>query len=82
MLYTIMPLERIYSYRTQSILGNETSKSELEGDAASEYRTVSLTHGSVYARRDGDKYVVDGILSTDMNDYLNPLYSPGSSIEI
>lgn len=82
MLYTIMPLERIYSYKTQSILGNGTSKDELKGDAATEYRTISLNHGSVYARRDGDKYIVDGILSTDMNDYLNPLYFPGSSIDV
>ncbi len=82
MLYTIMPLERIYSNRTQSILGNGTGKEEVKAGGEAEYQTISLNHGSVYARREGDKYVVDGIHSTDMNDYLNPSYFPGSSIDV
>jgi hypothetical protein len=82
MLYTVMPLERIYSNRAQSILGNGTGEEEVKSSEAAEYRTISLAHGSVYARRKGDKYVVDGIHSTDMSDYLNPSYFPGSSIDV
>lgn len=82
MLYTIMPLERIYSYRTKSILGNDTKRNDVKGEENTEYQTISIAHGSVYARKEGDKYIVDGIYSTDMNDYLNPLYFPGSSIDM
>lgn len=81
MLYTVVPLERIYSCRTQSILGNTRgrtdSKSELE---SVEYKNISLQHGRIYAKRDGDNYIVDGICSTDMSDYLNSEYMPGSKI--
>lgn len=82
MLYTVMPLERIYSNRAKSILGNETKRDEVKGDGSTEHQTISITHGSVYARKEGDKYIVDGIYSTDMSDYLNPLYFPGSPIDM
>jgi len=74
-----MPLERIYSNRTQSILVTQKK----EGDESEvEHRTFSIDYGNVYARKEGDKFVVDGIHSTNMQDYLNPKYSPGSSIEL
>jgi hypothetical protein len=82
MLYTVMPLERIYSYRTESVLGN-TGQLEFQnaGDTAVEYRDISLEHGSVRARRDGENFVVEGINSTDMRDYLNEEYVPGAVIK-
>jgi hypothetical protein len=81
MLYTVVPLERIYSCRTESILGNSSRNKANTQDEQVEYRQVSLPNGRVYARRDGDNYVIDGISSTDMCDYLNHEYSPGSILK-
>lgn len=82
MLYTVVPLERIYSYRTESIIGNshqnEEGKTE---DTAVEYKNITLKHGRVSARRDGENYIVERINSTDMSDYLNKEYSPGSVLK-
>ena len=80
MLYTIVPLERIYSNRTKSIITSKRNTSEKEDLEKTEFVNIALQHGQVYARRDGNRYVVDGICSTDMNDYLNASYSLGASI--
>lgn len=82
MLYTVVPLERIYSYRTESVLGNtrqDGSGKPEPGDA--EYKNITLKHGNVYTRREGTDYVVEGISSTDMADYLNKEYMPGARIK-
>lgn len=82
MLYTVVPLERIYSYRTESVLGNTRNTEYAEGkDTAVEYRNIALKHGNVYTRIDGSDYVVEGIASTDMADYLNAEYMPGARIK-
>ncbi|MDF2609344.1 MAG: hypothetical protein K0R92_818 [Lachnospiraceae bacterium] len=85
MLYTVVPLERIYSYQTESVLigGNKRTDeyTELKSNE-SEYASKTLSHGRIYAKRNGDEYMVDRIVSTDMNDYLNPIYAPGSVIDI
>ena len=81
MLYTVVPLERIYSYRTESILGNTRYPESVEGKAtAVERRNIALKHGNVYTRLDGSDYVVEGVASTDMADYLNTEYMPGARI--
>lgn len=82
MLYTVVPLERIYSCRTESILG-KTRSAEIMKDkeTAVEYKNISIKHGNVYARRDGSDYIVEGILSTDMADYLNKSYMPGTKMK-
>ena len=81
MLYTVVPLERIYSYRTQSILGNTHYPESAQGkDTAVEYRNIALKHGNIYTRIDGSDYIVEGIASTDMADYLNEEYMPGARI--
>lgn len=81
MLYTVVPLERIYSYRTESVLGNARNPGSAEGkDTAVEFRNIALKHGNVYTRIDGSDYVVEGIASTDMADYLNAEYMPGARI--
>ncbi len=83
MLYTVVPLERIYSYRTESILGSSRQKEEGEKeDTAVEYKDITLKHGRIHARRDGENYVVEGINSTDMGDYLNKDYMPGAAINL
>ncbi|MDF2589658.1 MAG: hypothetical protein K0S41_3499 [Anaerocolumna sp.] len=83
MLYTVVPLERIYSYRTESILGNSSrNKKSMSEEEKIDYKQISLPNGRIYARRDGENFVVDGIYSTDMGDYLNNEYSPGSIIKL
>lgn len=74
MLYTVVPLERIYVDQS----AKETATKE---EAESEYKEVLIRHGRVVARRDGEKYVVQKINSTDMGDYLNADYSPGKVIK-
>lgn len=80
MLYTTVPLERIYSYRTKSIITSKRNTADEQELEKTEFVNIALQHGQVYARRDGDRYVVDGICSTDMTDYLNEKYSLGASI--
>lgn len=74
MLYTVVPLERIYV--------DQNAKDQAAKDQNElEYKDVYLKHGRVVARRDGDNYIVHRINSTDMSDYLNVDYSPGNIIE-
>lgn len=72
MLYTVVPLERIYVDQNAIKLANEEEP---------EYKEVLIRHGRVVARRDGENYVVHKINSTDMSDYLNADYSPGKVIK-
>jgi hypothetical protein len=82
MLYTVVPLERIYSDRTESILGNtHQNKEEKIEETDVEYKNITLKHGRVSARRDGENFIVEGINSTDMSDYLNKEYAPGSVLK-
>lgn len=82
MLYTSMPLERIYTNRVSSILIPRNPSTNSNGSEITrnmeEYRSFDLQHGKVYAKLDGDNYVVNSISSTEMSDYLNPNYTPGS----
>lgn len=73
MLYTVVPLERIYV--------DHNAKDQIKNDAEPEYKEVLLKHGRVIARREGENYVVQKLLSTDMSDYLNEDYSPGKIIK-
>ena len=72
MLYTVVPLERIYSDKS-----NEPMK---ESDNMPEYKDISLKYGLVRARRDGEQYVVEHMNSTDMTDYLREEFTPGSTL--
>lgn len=74
MLYTVVPLERIYVDQRAK---DQAKKDEVEP----EYKEVLLKHGRVVARREGENYVVQKINSTDMSDYLNVDYSPGKIIK-
>jgi hypothetical protein len=74
MLYTVVPLERIY-------VDQRADKSTIKGEAETEYKEVLLKHGRVVARREGENYVVHKINTTDMSDYLNTDYSPGKIIK-
>ena len=86
MLYTIVPLENIYSNRTKSILDDYMVANLSSGTPNSrtntEFRNIPIAYGSVTASRRGDKYLVNQVKSTDMSDYLNEKYSPGSEIDI
>jgi hypothetical protein len=72
MLYTVMPLERIYSNRNETIPKDKTMI-----PTEAEYKEISLPHGRIVTRREGDSYIIERINSTDMKDYLCDEYSPG-----
>lgn len=73
MLYTSVPLERIYA----DMRGREKSENRAEDTGSADYKEVQLKHGRIVTRREGEGYIIDGISSTDMSDYLNGQYSPG-----
>ncbi|SHO53527.1 YlzJ-like family protein [Anaerocolumna xylanovorans] len=76
MLYTVTPLERIYTDRTKS---NIQSKEKEEKSTEVERCSFDVERGKIYTRKEGKDYIIEGIQSTDMEDYLNPLYSPGNN---
>ena len=71
MLYTSVPLERVYKDFSQPDNSNENV----------EYKEVILPHGRIVTKRDGDNYVIEKINSTQMSDYLSDEYIPGKSIQ-
>ena len=74
MLYTVMPLERIYARPlSYTDIRHEKPKNESE----LEYRDVPLKHGRVLTRREGENYIIERVNSTDMSDYLNDEYVAG-----
>ncbi len=79
MLYTVRPLERVYARPTSyTDIKQEIGKDQTEA----QYREVNLQHGRVITRREGDEYVVEGVTSTDMQDYLNEKYTPGKNLKL
>lgn len=77
MLYTVMPLERIYT----DFRGREAELNRKdEKFAAEEYREVLLPHGRIVTRREGENYIIERVNSTDMRDYLNAEYAPGTTV--
>jgi len=76
MLYTIVPLERIFTNFRQT--EQDTQKEE---EQKAEYKEVQLPNGRIVAKRDGENYVIERINSTDMSDYLNEEYTPGKYIK-
>lgn len=76
MLYTITPLERIYTNRTESLINTKGPKKE---STDVEQSSFDVKHGKIYTKKEGDNYIIKGIQSTDMQDYLNPGYSPGNN---
>ncbi len=74
MLYTVVPLERIY-------VDQRAKKPDIKGEAEPEYKELLLKHGRVIARREGENYVVQKINTTDMSDYLDGEYYPGKIIK-
>lgn len=81
MLYTVVPLDRIYANPRSKEIQKYEEKCKQKGEAQAEYREVQLPNGRVITRREGENYVVERINSTDMCDYLNENYSPGKSIK-
>jgi hypothetical protein len=73
MLYTVVPLEQIY----RSV---ETESKQSNSEHSIEYKEFGLKYGKARARRDGEKYIVEHIESTDMSDYLRDDIYPGSVI--
>jgi hypothetical protein len=78
MLYTVVPLERIYARpASYTDIKQERPKEKEE----IEYHELLLKNGRVIARREGKEFIVERINSTDMSDYLNEAYTPGKSIK-
>ena len=77
MLYTVVPLERIYTDFSER---NKPTK-KAENTDTQEYKEVILDHGRVVTRREGDNYIVERINSTNMSDYLNEDYTPGKTVD-
>ncbi|HKL99332.1 MAG TPA: YlzJ-like family protein [Mobilitalea sp.] len=77
MLYTVMPLERIYTDFNER---NKPAKKS-EDTETQEYKEVMLEHGRVVTRREGDNYIIERIHSTNMTDYLNKDYTPGNTVD-
>lgn len=82
MLYTIVPLERIYCNRTRSVLDDYKIKSNYEYDEKIEYKDIPIANGKVSIRQEGDKNIINRLHSTDMSDYLNVKYAPGREMDI
>lgn len=78
MLYTVRPLERVYG-RPESY--TDIKQERAEDKEQTEFREVPLKNGRIYTRKSGDGYVIEGISSTDMKDYLNDVYAPGKPYE-
>lgn len=82
MLYTVVPLERIYNNRAKSVLDDYRVKNTSAIDEEIEYRDIPIANGKITVRRQGNKNIVNRIHSTDMSDYLNDKYVPGMEIDI
>ncbi len=76
MLYTARPLEKIYA---QPSVFDQNKKENEENKEIPEYRDVILPNGRLRTRRDGENYIIEGIYSTNMSDYLNEEYFPGQN---
>jgi hypothetical protein len=88
LLYTVVPLERIYAdlrrKNNNSGKGRDADEQNTNDRNAKDnlqYRDILLPHGRIVARQDGDNYVVEKICSTDMSDYLNEDYTPGKIVK-
>lgn len=77
MLYTVVSLEQIYSHRTKI---HPSQSDEIKKEE--EYKNINLEHGILRAKREEDHYVVDSIQSTNMSDYLDDHFSPGSILKL
>ena len=76
MLYTVLPLEQIYRDSKKNGRTRTTNKASQEEET--EYKDVVLQHGRIVTRKEGDRYVIEHINSTNMQDYLNSQYAPGN----
>jgi hypothetical protein len=71
MMYTVVPLERIYRSR----IDDDSNNTEPE------FKDIFLEHGRVVAKREGQCYIIEKLVSTQMSDYLNEAYYPGMKLE-
>lgn len=81
MLYTAMPLERIY-HNFASIQNPSMPLPAFPDDSTifhTKKTTVELPHGKVTVAHNGKHCTIESIHSTDMTDYLNKKYCPGTT---
>ena len=82
MLYTVVPLERIYTNRARSVLDDYRIKTYHTPNETIEYKELPIANGKISIRQEGSKNIIDRVHSTDMSDYLNVKYVPGMEIDI
>ena len=66
MLYTVVPLERIYN-----------DMNLIKQEEPVECKVFYTKYGTITTNLVNDEYIIDSIRSTNMEDYLNPDYQPG-----
>ena len=81
MLYSAMPLERIYHQFAS--LQNPSSPLPAFPDDSTMFHTkkttVELPNGNVTVIKNGEEWRIESLQSTDMTDYLNQKYCPGAT---
>ncbi len=79
MLYTSVPLERVYHNFREADKPTAGDGAKAKGtEEENGIKEVMLKHGRLVTKRDGDNYVIQKVYSTDMGDYLKDQYAPGS----
>ena len=76
MLYTVVPLDRIYQNQARSMFYHINPVSELT-QSETIYDTVNMEHGFADVRYTEEGYVIERLHSTNMADYLKEEYQPG-----
>lgn len=80
MLYTVTPLQRIYHNQAMSSYFHLDAKNreQLQGEQKQEVcREFSIPHGLIETKYEGNRYHIQRVISTDMEDYLKEEYAPG-----
>ncbi len=78
MLYTSVPLERVYhNFREENKPKEKNGPTDHKNNTEDGYKEVMLKHGRIVTKRDGDNDIIQKVYSTDMGDYLNEKYIPG-----
>lgn len=81
MLYTAMPLERIY-HQFASMQNPSSPLPAFPDDSTmfhTKKTTVHLPNGTVTVVKNGKECIIESVNSTDMTDYLNKKYCPGAT---
>lgn len=92
MLYTSMPLDRIYNNQVNSLIipSNRQNQAIYQSESAKwnessedmNMKLIELPHGRIYAKKQGAGYIVHSVQSTNFEDYLSTEYNIGNEIKV